>query len=318
MQHYKGFSLIELVITLAVVAIMSSMVLTLSSAFLQDNRIATANNDLVSSITLARSTAVIRGQRASICSSSNGTSCTGTAWELGWIVFTDEGTAAAIDGDDQIIKISHKTATDISISGAANFVQFKPEGSVASVCVDCFDKIGNQKLETTFATALQNLSPVSLAYAGGGSSGSSGGSSKSGSSGGSGGSNKEPKIHCVAPESKVKHGSSGKSSSSSASIKIKNYTDYALNLLEQLSPIPSAFASSGAKGGSGSSGGKGPAKNSGTSATCDDGSGAGGGIQSALQASSLLVCDSSRRSERGSLISVSAIGRVSREKVICD
>ena len=295
MRSLNGFTLIELVMTLAIVAIGSSLTMTMAGAFLQDNRISIANNDLVGSINLARSSAITNGRRASICASSNGTSCTGTAWELGYIVFTDSGTAGTVDGDDQILKTSNKAAIDISITGMSTFVQFKPTGSVASTCVDCFDKITNQRLSSIFVAAIKNLTPISSAYASSGSSGSSGGS------GGSGGS----KISCIAPDSKVKaHGGSGSSGggsgSSSASLTIKQYTDYALNILEQLSPISSAYADS----------------DSDSEATCDTGE--ADSAQAALSESSFLLCDSSRSSESGNLISVNAAGRVSRTKVVCN
>ena len=306
MHIYKGFSLIELVITLAVVAIMSSLALTFSGAFLQDNRLSTANNDLVGSINLARSVAVSRGQRASICASSNGTSCTGTEWELGWIVFSDNGEAAKIDGNDQIIKVAGKSGVDISISAGANFITFKPQGSTSSTCIDCLNS-NQYTADSILVAVFKNLSPISLAHA----SGPSGPSGPSGSSGSG-----KPSIHCEAPESKVKGGSgpsgeSGESGESHASIgglNLNPYKDYALDLLAQLSPISSAHASSGPSG---------PSKSSDTTAKCNDGSTADA-VKVALAASAFLICDSSRIEETGNLISVSSVGRVSRAKVTCN
>lgn len=311
MNHNRGFTLIELIISLAVVAILSSMVITFSSAFLQDNRMSLANNDLVGSISLARSAAVSRGSDVTICASNDGASCTATAWELGWIVFSDSSANGVVDGTDQILKVNNQVGIDISVSGGSNFITFKPMGSVASACVDCFDKPIKQRLDDIFVAAIKNLTPVTSAYASGssGSSGSGGSGSSGGSSGGSG---SGPSAKCVAPSSQAKSGGSGSSGgsgggsgSSSASLGIQQYSDYALSVLQQLSPISSAYAGSGASGGSGSSGG---------SASCDFGN----GVQAALPASSFLICDSMRNGENGNFVSVSAVGRVSREKVSCD
>ena len=244
MYSSKGFSLIELIITLAVIAIVSSIAMTFSGAFLQDNRISTANNDLVSSIHYARSTAVTRGTSTSICASSDGMTCTSTAWELGWIVFTDEGSAGVVDGTDRILKVSNQASIDISITSPSAYLQFKPQGAVASVCMNCLDKTITQRLDSIFVAAIKNLSPISIAHASGssgssgsfGSSGSSGSSGDSGSSGGSGhsGGSGELTVSCVAPDSEVTaggsggsghSGGSGGSGGSSASLDVERYTD---------------------------------------------------------------------------------------------
>ncbi len=351
MQRLKGFSLIELVITLAVVAIMSSMVLTFSGAFLQDNRLATANNDLVGSINLARSTAVSRGETASICASSNGTSCTSTAWEQGWIVFSDTGTAGVIDGADQILKVSNKVGVNVTVNSPSFYLQFKPQGYVASTCVNCYDKTVNQRFDSVFAAVINNLLPISLAQASeSDDSGNSGSTSDDSSDddGSSGSSNSSstssaPTLSCVAPASTNSSSGSGSSNddsesddsgSSSASYNVQKYTDFAFNFLDQISPISSAQASesddsddsgnsgsssddsaSDDSGDSGSSGSSSNNTNTGAKATCDDGTGAG---QQPLSKSDFLICDGSKSAERGSRISVSAVGRVSRSRAICN
>jgi len=307
----KGFSLIELIITMAVVVILMSMVLTFSGAFLQDNRMSSANNDLVGSINLARSLAVSKGQRASICSSTDNLTCTNTAWELGWIVFSDGGVAGVVDGDDRIFKVSNSAAIDISITNPGGFIQFKPQGAIASVCANCFDKTISQRLDTLFIASIKNLFPIADANASG-DSGGSGGSGNHGNSGHPG----EAVKSCVAPNSKVTSGYSGSSGGSGSghsgddsASNIKHYDQAMLAGLEKLTPIPSAYASQ--SGGSGSS----DISASPGSATCDDGSGS---AQVVIDDSSFLICDSSRNNEDGRLISVSHVGRITRSKTICN
>jgi len=329
----KGFSLIELIITMGVFAILTSMALTFSGAFLQDNRMSSANNDLVGSINMARSIAVSKGQRASICSSTDNLTCTNTAWELGWIVFSDGGVAGVVDGDDRIFKVSNSAAIDISITNPGGFIQFKPQGAIASVCANCLDKTIYQRLDTLFIASIKNLFPVADANASGdsGNSGDSGGSGGSGNSGNSGHSGAVVKS-CVAPDSKVTNGYSGSSGGSGNSgsgnsgsgnsgsgnsgddsaSNFKQYYQEMLAGLEKISPIPSAYASeSGDSGDSGRSGTSGSPGN----ATCDDGSGS---VQVAIDDSSFLICDSSRANEGGRLISVSHVGRITRSKTICN
>lgn len=304
MYRNRGFSLIGLIITLVVVAIVSGMSLSFSGAFLQDNRLSVANNDLVSAINLARSSAVTRNAKASICASSDGQTCTGTAWELGWIIFTDGDSAGVVDGTDEIVQVHNKAGIDVSITSPSAHIQFKPQGMVASVCVNCMDAINSKRIKFArmLVAAIKNLSPVSSAFA-------SGASGSSGTSGGSG----DMTQSCIAPDSEVTgdSGSSGGSSrsgssSTSSRFELEHYGHYALNLLKQVSPIALAHAD----GESGSSN-----ISSGGAATCNNGEGT---PQQALNDSSFLICDSSRNAEKGNLISVTSVGRVTRSKVKCN
>jgi len=68
---------------------------------MQGNQLIASTNELVSAIHVARSEAIKLNSKVSICSSSNGTSCSGSSsWKEGWIVFVDAngnlaGTGAA-------------------------------------------------------------------------------------------------------------------------------------------------------------------------------------------------------------------------------
>jgi len=80
-----GFTIIELMVTLLVSAILMSIAVPSFRSFVQDSRLSTEANALVYSLTLARSEAVKRDGTVEVCSSSNGASCGGT-WADGWIV----------------------------------------------------------------------------------------------------------------------------------------------------------------------------------------------------------------------------------------
>lgn len=58
--------------------------------FVLNNRIVTQANSLVTALNVARSEAINRGVRITVCKSSDGSTCTTSGnWEAGWMVFTD-------------------------------------------------------------------------------------------------------------------------------------------------------------------------------------------------------------------------------------
>jgi type IV fimbrial biogenesis protein FimT len=93
----SGFTLIELVVTLAVVAILTLVTVPSISTFVQNNRIVTLTNDLISDINIARSEALKTGANVGVCMSQTGTACDGASWQAGRIVFRDTNNNGAFD-----------------------------------------------------------------------------------------------------------------------------------------------------------------------------------------------------------------------------
>lgn len=86
----RGFTLIEILVAIAILAIVMAIAIPDFTSTIQNNTIATISNDLISSINLARSEAVKRNVTVSICATSNSnfTAC-GNNWNLGWLVFVN-------------------------------------------------------------------------------------------------------------------------------------------------------------------------------------------------------------------------------------
>lgn len=86
----SGFTLIEMMITISVVAILLAVGLPSFRSIIQNSRSAALATDLTSAINLARAEAVRRSEAVSVCPSTNGTACGGT-WNDGWIVRVNSG-----------------------------------------------------------------------------------------------------------------------------------------------------------------------------------------------------------------------------------
>ena len=90
MKKHTGFTLPELLITLAIVGILLTVGVPSLKTFMQGNQLIASTNELISALHVARSEAIKLNTRVSICESSDGATCAVTgSWKNGWIVFID-------------------------------------------------------------------------------------------------------------------------------------------------------------------------------------------------------------------------------------
>lgn len=85
-----GFTLVELLVTLVVLAIVVALAAPRMGAFRRRNQGVTLINSYVFALHQARSEAITRGLAVSVCQSRDGRSCSGdNTWHTGWLVFLD-------------------------------------------------------------------------------------------------------------------------------------------------------------------------------------------------------------------------------------
>ena len=102
----KGFTLIELLVTLSVASILLAVAAPSYRTFVQDNQLTALSNNFFSAMMLAKSEAIKRSSPATICPSTNGTTCANvTAWTSGWIVFADTNGDGKVDVGEEIIRV---------------------------------------------------------------------------------------------------------------------------------------------------------------------------------------------------------------------
>ena len=131
----SGFTMIELMMTVAIGAIVLVLAVPSFRYVTNANRIAAEINGLLGDLQFARAEAIKEGRTVTVCVSSNGTGCTGgTAWQNGWIVFSDPVNFGVVDAGETVLR-AQKTfsGTDTFVSNGITSVTFNREGYAAPI-----------------------------------------------------------------------------------------------------------------------------------------------------------------------------------------
>ncbi len=129
----RGFSLIELMVVLAVLGILLTVGAPSFNNLIADNRLLAEVYGLRATLNNARTEALTQRTFVTVCRSSDGVSCTGN-WNQGYIAFTDFNGDGVLDTGgprvDTIIqaKVLDNSILDISVS-PATAIRFNSRGN---------------------------------------------------------------------------------------------------------------------------------------------------------------------------------------------
>ncbi len=127
-KKHTGFTLVELMVVLAIGAIVLSLAVPSFRSTIQNNRISTQANELVSTLQLARGEAIKRSRTITVCVSTDQATCTGTNWVGGWIAFADVNANGSVDAGDTLLTVSAALDGGSALTSAATFIQYQPSG----------------------------------------------------------------------------------------------------------------------------------------------------------------------------------------------
>nr|WP_241480460.1 GspH/FimT family pseudopilin [Legionella norrlandica] len=119
-----AFTLVELLVTLSVFAILLTLIMPSLRTIILNNRLTSNIDSLVSSLNYARSVALDQALNVAVCplGSLGSTSC-GTNWSSGWIVVTQPVTGTAT-----LLKTHQTSVNDPVITSNVSSVVFDPHG----------------------------------------------------------------------------------------------------------------------------------------------------------------------------------------------
>lgn len=149
----KGFTLFELIVTIAVAAIIVTVGVPGFQNIIANNRAVTHTNDLVTALNLARSEATRRGIDVLVCRSTDGATCEpGLDWSSGWVVRT-----AGVPGTLLRSWPKRSGGNGIITADVTSPTRFRARGSLGSGAsefdVQLPDCTGNQIREVTIKAA---------------------------------------------------------------------------------------------------------------------------------------------------------------------
>ncbi|MDD5391726.1 MAG: GspH/FimT family pseudopilin [Thiothrix sp.] len=173
----QGMTLIELMVTLSVVAIVASVAAPSLSSMMENNRLTALNNQLVSAINYTRGEAVKRNYNAAMCvRNSGGSGCASSGgFDSGWIVFVDcdadgavdTGNTCDTDGNgtadtpDTILQDTVPSATNVTItsnSSTPRLINYQPSGKVSNGGTLSVITSSSTRYKVTMATTTGRIS----------------------------------------------------------------------------------------------------------------------------------------------------------------
>ena len=160
MKRHTGFTLIELIVTLSVAAILITLAVPNFRDFLLNNRLTTTANEFTAAANLARSEAIKRGRNATVCVSetsmlANPVCSNGTDWGVGWLVWVDADSSDDMSNDELLRVGDVLTDTGLTFTGDVSSFGYDSRGAIANTgsIEVCDDRAGEEgRLLTITAT----------------------------------------------------------------------------------------------------------------------------------------------------------------------
>ena len=140
---HAGFTLVELMVTLAIAAILLAAGMPNFSGIIKNQEIQTTARDFFAALNLARSEAIRRNTRVDLIPAQDGTD-----WGKGWVIFVDHNNNLKPDKDDEIIFTHGPVPTYLAIESkftdaSAKYITYNGQGRTRTNKNDQQPQTGN-------------------------------------------------------------------------------------------------------------------------------------------------------------------------------
>lgn len=155
----RGFTLIELMTAVVVLAIILVLAVPSLGGFIRSSKVRSAQSELVASLMLARSEATRRGAAVSVAASAP---AAGSEFSAGWTVWVDANADGVVDPTETVIRRYADISSAVVIGSSAGNapVTFAPTGFLSPAAAVTFKVCGRSDATKGFSVALQ---PMGLA-----------------------------------------------------------------------------------------------------------------------------------------------------------
>ena len=127
----RGFTLVELLMVLMIVAIIAGIGVPAFNQFVRDGQMTSRANSINLALQLARSEAIGRGRPVTACAStlsSDPPTCDGSNWADGWLVTVDGNASGSSVSVDEVLRVDSSDTKVKSTSASPGFVRFLGDG----------------------------------------------------------------------------------------------------------------------------------------------------------------------------------------------
>ena len=141
-RRQGGFTIIELMITVLVVAVLAAIAAPSFDNLIKRNRIDSIQSQLSAALAAARTAATTRNANVVVCASNpDQTACVENngSWSDGWLVFIDNNGDTKLDADEQVLEV-FKNSNNFNVSAraginneAANLIAYGTRGFLKAV-----------------------------------------------------------------------------------------------------------------------------------------------------------------------------------------
>ncbi|MFK3649361.1 GspH/FimT family pseudopilin [Lysobacter enzymogenes] len=130
-QGSRGFTLLELLITISVAAVLLSLALPNFRQALRSNRVSTSTNEYLGALTLARTEARVTLFGGNVCASKDGSKCEGS-WSDGVMVWSNTNRNETAESDEirRFVRGGPNLQVAVTSRNAATSFQFDQRGRI--------------------------------------------------------------------------------------------------------------------------------------------------------------------------------------------